>query len=126
MRKSKIKIEANISENLIDQMDILAIDNIFDGSDSNLCLNNNDTNLMDDIFLFQSNNNVSIANNLAEIDEEYLNKLSEQCTFKNPYLKLDNEINWKIEQPNFNKNKNFIKNQNSLSQNHFKMCEEAV
>lgn len=127
VRKSKLKGEANIAENLPDQVDLTVLENLFEGSDINLNLNNNnDTNLLNDVFLIQDNNNYFIPNDLVEVDLEYLNKLVENYTFKNPYLKLDNEINWKIDLPNFNTNKNSFKNKNSQSQNHAKMCGEAV
>ena len=126
MRKSKLKAEVNNSENLAYQVDLSALDNLFDGSDYNLILNNNDTNLINDVFLMQDNNNNFIFNDLVEVDQEYLNKLLENYNFKNPYLKLDNEINWKIEHPNFNNNRNSLKNQSSQSQYHAKMCGEAV
>lgn len=125
IRKSKVKLEVNNPQNLPELIDINALDNMFDGTQSNLNLNNNDTNLLDDVFLQHKNNNL-ILNELVEVDEELLNKSSKDYTFKNPNLRLDNEINWKIDHPNFNTNQNTLKYQSSQSQNHAKMCEGAV
>jgi len=132
MRKLKlISEEANIPENYSsEQVDL----NLFDDSDSNYNLNikkEQDTDLLNDVFLIQDNNNNNnflLSNDLVEVDLEYLNKLVHDYHFKNPYLKLDNEINWKIEQPNpkTNKSSSFVKTQNSQSQTLAKMCEEAV
>ena len=97
-------------------------------------LNNQDTtcvtshNLMNDVF--QINEKEECRNNQAlefiEVDMEFLNDLMENIGFKNPYLKLDNDINWKIHIPNYLSVKNFLSFNKSDSQIVDTMCEEAV
>jgi len=122
-KKTKAKEEIAKAEISNEPLDMQIFDDNFDNPNFNL--SSSDNTLLNDVFGLQRINN-EFNTEIVEFDEEYLNSLTKNFIFRSPHLKLDEDIHWKIEIPNYNINKNSLKANYTNSQNHSKMCEDAV
>lgn len=130
VRKTKTKGEMEIEPDpfVINELD----KNMFNNHEtSNLF---NIENLQNDIFLQNNETLINLDHHFnfqnkfmefVEMDRDYFASLMENVNLKNPYLKLDNDINWKIEIPDYIFKKSLL-NVNTQSQASSKITEEAV